>query len=182
MTTELQEHLQTILGGAYTLERELGGGGMSRVFVAEEAALGRRVDVAGALAHAHRAGVVHRDVKPENILIADGGAVVADFGIAKAIHEARAAAGGDVRRSSTLTAAGTSLGTPTYMAPKQALGDPVDHRADLYALGAVAYELLVGRAPFDGRTAQQLLAAHATEPPEPLARRRPPRHPRSLRS
>ncbi len=252
MTTELQEHLQTILGGAYTLERELGGGGMSRVFVAEETALGRRVvikvlapelaeglsaerfkrevrlaarlqhphivpllaagalpggglyytmpyvegeslrarlgrdgalpladavrivgDVAGALAHAHRAGVVHRDVKPENILIADGGAVVADFGIAKAIHEARAAAGGDVRRSLTLTAEGTSLGTPTYMAPEQALGDLVDHRADLYALGAVAYELLVGRAPFDGRTAQQLLAAHATEPPEPIARRRP---------
>ena len=249
---DVQERLQQALGTAYVIERELGGGGMSRVFVAHEAALGRKVvikvlrselaeglsaerfkrevrfaarlqhphivpllaageiddevlfytmpfvegeslrqrlaregalplgetvrilcDVAGALAYAHRTGVVHRDVKPENILLSDGGAVVADFGIAKAISASREGAGaGDARRSSTLTAAGTSLGTPAYMAPEQAVGGAVDHRADLYALGVVGYEMLAGWAPFEGRTAQQLLAAHATETPEPIARRR----------
>jgi serine/threonine-protein kinase len=257
----LQDRLQAALGAAYTLERELGGGGMSRVFVAEDATLGRTVvvkvlrpelteglsaerfkrevrlaarlqhphivpllvagefdggvlyytmpfvageslrarlardgglpvgdalrilrDVASALAYAQRQGVVHRDVKPENILLADGGAVVADFGIAKAISASRggtsdgsgeAGRDGAGRRSSTLTSAGTSLGTPAYMAPEQAAGDVVDHRADLYALGVVAYELLAGRPPFDGRTAQQLLAAHVTEVPEPITRRRP---------
>ncbi len=254
--TDVQDRLQQALGAAYVIERELGGGGMSRVFVAHEAALGRKVvvkvlrpdlaeglsadrfkrevrlaarlqhphivpllaagemdggvlfytmplvegeslrarlaregalpiagavrilgDVAGALAYAHRTGVVHRDVKPENILLSDGGAVVADFGIAKAISASRDG-DGDARHSSTLTATGTSLGTPAYMAPEQATGDVVDHRADLYALGVVGYEMLAGWAPFEGRTAQQLLAAHATETPEPIVRRRasvPPR-------
>ena len=266
---DLREQLQSTLGAAYTLERELGGGGMSRVFVAEETALGRRVavkvlhpdlaggvsgdrfkrevrlaarlqhphivpllaagaladgalyytmpfvegegladrlaregalpvaeaisllrDVASALAYAHRHQVVHRDVKPGNVLLSDGAAIVTDFGIAKAISGARHSAGyppqagGCTRQTGSeaerrvpsaesLTIVGTSLGTPAYMAPEQALGDVVDHRADIYALGVVAYELLSGRPPFEGRTAQQLLAAHATEAPEPLSRRRP---------
>ena len=250
---DVHDRLQRALGAAYSVERELGGGGMSRVFVADEAALGRKVvvkvlrpelaeglsaerfkrevklaarlqhphvvpllaageldggvlyytmpfvegeslrarlehagampvpdvvrilrDAASALAYAHERGIVHRDIKPENILLSHGGAVVADFGIAKAIVAAVDAPPPDgTHRSSTLTAAGTSLGTPAYMAPEQAAGDVVDHRADLYALGVVAYEMLCGRAPFEGRTAQQLLAAHATQAPEPIHRRRP---------
>src|SRR5215208_2284162 len=250
---DVQDRLQRALGDAYTGERELGGGGVSRVFVADEQALGRKVvvkvlrpelaeglsterfkrevrlaarlqhphivpllaageldggvlfytmpfvdgeslrarlerdgglpvgvvvrilrDAASALAYAHAQGVVHRDIKPENILLSHGGAVVADFGIAKAISASIAVEGVEAtRRSSTLTAAGTSLGTPAYMSPEQAAGDVVDHRADLYALGVVAYEMLCGRPPFEGRTAQQLLAAHATQAPEPIDRRRP---------
>ncbi len=109
--------------------------------------------MAGALAYAHRLGIVHRDIKPENILLSDGNALVADFGIAKAISASRdGESESDARRSSTLTAAGTSLGTPMYMAPEQAVGGVVDHRADLYALGVVGYEMLAGRAPFEGRS------------------------------
>jgi len=258
VTADIRDQLQTGLAGAYTLERELGGGGMSRVFVADDAALGRKVvvkvlhaelteglsaerfkreiqlaarlqhphivpllatgsletgalyytmpfvvgeslrdrlkregelpiaeatrllrDVASALAYAHSQHVIHRDIKPENVLISHGGAVVTDFGIAKAIRAARE--GGDhpehdgARAPSTgaLTALGTTLGTPAYMAPEQAAGDAVDHRADLYALGLVAYEMLSGRSPFEGRTAQGMLAAHASETPEHIARRRP---------
>ncbi|GLC25098.1 serine/threonine-protein kinase [Roseisolibacter agri] len=241
MTDLLRHRLQTSLGAAYTLERELGGGGMSRVFVAREEALGRDVvvkvlspelaeglsadrfareirlaaalqqanivpvitagtgdgvpyytmpyvdglslrqrlargplpvddavsilrDVARALAYAHERGVVHRDIKPDNILLSGDAAVVTDFGIAKALSASKTRADGE-----TLTRVGTSLGTPAYMAPEQAAGDPAtDHRADLYALGCVAYELLTGAAPFAGRPAHALFAAHMSETPAPL--------------
>ena len=129
-------------------------------------AVGVLREIAGGLAYAHRHGIVHRDIKPENVLLSEGGALVADFGVAKAL---RAAAEG-----SGATATGLAIGTPTYMAPEQALGNPsVDHRADLYALGVVAYEMLTGQPPFAGRPPQALLAAHATETPEPVIKRRP---------
>lgn len=249
MSTDLREQLQAALGSAYTVERELGRGGMSRVFVATEMAFGRKVvakvlhpdlsegvsverfkreisvaaklqhphivqllsagetggvlyytmpfvegeslrqrlereielpipdvvrtlrEIASALAYAHRHGLVHRDIKPDNVLFSDGTAVVTDFGIAKAITAARTH--GDVH-AGTLTQLGTSLGTPAYMAPEQVTGEPnVDHRADLYALGCVAFELLAGRPPFVGRNAQALMAAHATEQPDDIGRLRP---------
>jgi tetratricopeptide (TPR) repeat protein/tRNA A-37 threonylcarbamoyl transferase component Bud32 len=237
----LQDQLSASLSGAYTIERELGGGGMSRVFLAEESRLRRRVvvkvlspelaagisaerfereiqlaaslmqanivpvlstgetnglpyytmpfvegeslrsrlmrengvpadevpgilrDVARALAYAHERGVVHRDIKPDNVLLSGGAAVVTDFGIAKAIAAARGPAG------ATLTQFGTSIGTPAYMSPEQAAGDPhVDHRADIYSLGCMAYELLSGQLPFGNRTPQRMLAAHMSEEPKPL--------------
>jgi len=118
-------------------------------------------EVADALAHAHQHGVVHRDIKPENILLSGRHALVADFGVAKAVSEAS----GKLK----LTSVGVALGTPTYMAPEQASADPaLDHRVDIYALGVVAYELLAGRPPFTGHTAQEVLAAHMTRPPEPI--------------
>jgi eukaryotic-like serine/threonine-protein kinase len=118
-------------------------------------------EVADALAHAHEHGVVHRDIKPENILLSGRHALVADFGVAKAVSEAS----GRLK----LTSVGVALGTPTYMAPEQASADPgLDHRVDIYALGVVAYELLAGRPPFTGHTAQEVLAAHMTRPPEPI--------------
>ena len=238
--SELQERLQASLGDAYRIERELGGGGMSHVFLARETALGREVvikvlppemsaavnierfrreiqlaaslqhphivpvhaaaqvgdlfyytmplvegeslraklaregelpvgeairilmDVADGLAYAHARGVVHRDIKPDNILISGQHAVVTDFGVAKAVS---AATGG-----SSLTSIGVALGTPAYMAPEQAAADPhVDHRADLYALGAMAYEMLAGRPPFSGMSPQQVLAAHVTTAPAPVS-------------
>jgi serine/threonine-protein kinase len=123
-------------------------------------------EVADALAYAHDRGVVHRDLKPENVLLSRTHALVADFGVAKAIAAATQA--GD-----EVTSAGLALGTPGYMAPEQALGDPsTDHRADLYALGVIAYELLAGAHPFGARTPQALLAAHASEPPQHLSGRR----------
>jgi tRNA A-37 threonylcarbamoyl transferase component Bud32/tetratricopeptide (TPR) repeat protein len=237
----LQDQLTSSLSGAYTIERELGGGGMSRVFLAEESRLRRKVvvkvlspelaagisaerfereiqlaasllqanivpvlsageshglpyytmpfvegeslrsrlardggvspaevqgilrDVARALAYAHERGVVHRDIKPDNVLLSGGAAVVTDFGIAKAIAAARGPAG------ATLTQFGTSIGTPAYMAPEQAAGDPhVDHRADIYSLGCMAYELVSGQLPFGNRTPQRMLAAHMSEEPRPL--------------
>jgi tetratricopeptide (TPR) repeat protein/tRNA A-37 threonylcarbamoyl transferase component Bud32 len=240
--TDLRATLQTTLGSAYTLERELGGGGMSRVFLAEEQALGRKVvvkvlpsdvtagvnlerfkreiqvsaklqhphivpvlatgemnglpyytmpfvegeslrtrlirsgatsiteavsilrDVARALAYAHDHGVAHRDIKPDNILLSGGSATVADFGIAKAISAAR-----DEPSGTTLTQIGTSLGTPAYMAPEQAAADPsTNHRADIYAFGCVAYELLAGRPPFVAKTPQRLLAAQMGDKPQPI--------------
>ena len=249
MTDPLRDQLKQALAPAYSLERELGGGGMSRVFVAEETRFHRRVviklllpelasgisaerfereielaaqlqephivpvlttgvtpdglpwytmpyvegeslrarmdrgavpvaetvailrDVARALGYAHAHGIVHRDVKPENVLLSSGTAVVTDFGIAKAIRAARGAED-RARPASTLTSLGTSLGTPAYMAPEQAAGDGVDHRADLYAWGVMAYELLAGKHPFAGKTsAQQLIAAHIAETPAPLPAR-----------
>jgi serine/threonine-protein kinase len=235
-------HLSAALGGSYRIERELGGGGMSRVFVATDTRLGRRVvvkvlspdlmasvsaerfereirlaarlqhphivpllsagdvggipyytmpfvegaslrerlgagplapgdaqsilrDVARALAYAHRQGIVHRDIKPENVLLAEGVAMVADFGVARALSAAATLSGGDV-----LTQVGMQIGTPAYMAPEQAAGDPdVDFRADLYAFGVMAYELLAGQHPFAGkRNLQALVAAHLTEQPKPI--------------
>jgi serine/threonine-protein kinase len=122
-------------------------------------------DVSKALAYAHQRGVVHRDIKPDNVLISGGVAVVTDFGIAKAISASRTSLGG-----ATLTQIGTSIGTPAYMAPEQAAGDPqIDARADIYSLGAMAYELLSGQVVFADRTAQRMLAAHMSEAPRPIA-------------
>lgn len=246
----LREQLQASLGECYAIERELGGGGMSRVFVARDVTLGRDVvvkviapesaeglsaerfarevklaarlqqanivpvltagtsgnlpyytmpfvrgeslrtridgdteisvveavnilrDVARALAYAHAEHVVHRDIKPENILLSGGAAVVTDFGIAKAIVASRTV---DSGATTGITIAGVSLGTPAYMAPEQALGDPgTDQRADIYAWGVVAWELLGGAHPFAGRsTMQALITAHVTEQPPSLVERRP---------
>ena len=245
VTDALRQQLQESLGPAYTIERELGGGGMSRVFVAEETRFRRRVvikvlapelsaclsverfereialagalqephivavitagDVAGlpwysmpyvegeslraridggrmnpdeamtilrdmakALAYAHDRGVIHRDIKPENVLLSSGTAVVTDFGIAKALTASRTLSSSG-SATAALTQAGTSLGTPAYMAPEQAAGGDVDARADIYSWAVVAYELLAGRHPFAGRTtAQQLVTAHLTEIPATL--------------
>jgi len=123
-------------------------------------------DVADALSHAHARGVVHRDIKPENVMLSGRHALVTDFGVAKAVSEAKG--------SANLTTAGVALGTPSYMSPEQAAADPnVDHRADIYALGAMGYELLAGRPPFVGTTPQQLLAMHVTQEPDALSRYRP---------
>jgi tetratricopeptide (TPR) repeat protein/tRNA A-37 threonylcarbamoyl transferase component Bud32/TolB-like protein len=127
--------------------------------VAEAARLLR--DVVDALASAHALGIVHRDVKPENILLSGRHALVTDFGVAKAVSEATG--------RHKLTTVGVAVGTPAYMAPEQAVADGnIDHRADIYAVGAVAYELLTGRPPFSGRTQQQVLAAQVTEKPAPV--------------
>ena len=229
---DLREQLQAALGDTYIVERELGGGGMSRVFVARDAALKREVvikvlipemadglsadrfqreielaarlqhpnivpllaagtavglpyytmplvageslrarlardgelsvqeatsilrDVARALAYAHAQGVVHRDIKPDNVLLAGDYAVVTDFGVAKALAASQRT-GAEPREPSTgaLTALGTALGTPAYMSPEQAAGDPsTDARTDIYALGVMAYEMLTRGA---GRHARE---------------------------
>jgi len=264
LVTDVLPQLQASLGSIYTLERELGGGGMSRVFLAHEAELGRRVvikvltpelaagmnaerfereiklaaslqqanivpllatgraagypyytmpfvegrslrdrlaregvlpigeavnllrDVARALAYAHAQGVVHRDIKPGNVLLSGGTAVVTDFGIAKAIS---AAFGGadrpDAQGPSTpgavewkdlptgpLTNPSSGIGTPPYMAPEQAAGDPtIDHRADIYAFGCLAYEVFTGKPPFHGAS-HLIIAAHLQETPRPVTERR----------
>jgi tetratricopeptide (TPR) repeat protein len=130
-------------------------------------------DVSRALAAAHAEGIVHRDIKPENILLSGGAAVVTDFGIAKAIAAARATSVATENADDALTMVGTSLGTPAYMSPEQAAGDPAtDHRADIYALGVVAYEALAGRPLFDARSAHAMVTAHMTEAPVPISTRR----------
>jgi eukaryotic-like serine/threonine-protein kinase len=239
---EILPQLQASLGTAYTLERELGGAGMSRVFLARESELGRRVvvkvlppelaaginaerfdreiklaaslqqanvvpllatgraagyayytmpfvegrslrdrlmregvlpigdamnllrDVARALAYAHQQGIVHRDIKPGNVLLSGGTAVVTDFGIAKALTAARAGGGFEA-----ITHAGPGIGTPPYMAPEQAAGDPtVDHRADIYAFGCLAYEVFTGKPPFHGHAPHVIIASHFQDTPRPV--------------
>ena len=127
-------------------------------------------ELSGALAHAHMHGVVHRDLKPENVLLSDGHAVVADFGIAKALA---AVTREDSATGTGLTTGGVALGTPGYMAPEQAFGGSTDHRADLYALGVVAYEMLAGVHPFGARSPAPLARAYRDETPVSLGERRP---------
>jgi serine/threonine-protein kinase len=248
MPTDLRETLQNSLSSSYRIDKELPRGGMSRVFLATELALGRPVvlkvlapelaatlsaerfrreiamaarlqhphivpllhsgvadgklfytmpyvdgeslrdrmnrerpmpieaveatlqQVAGALDYADRQGVVHRDIKPENVMFFHGQAVVLDFGIAKALSASTSVD----EHAPRITQQGTSLGTPTYIAPEQAAGDPgLDHRADIYSLGAVAYEMLTGHPPFRGKSPQAVMIAHAKEVPEPLGKKRP---------
>ena len=122
------------------------------------------IEIIDALAHAHEHGVVHRDIKPDNVMLSGRHALVTDFGVARAVSEAK---GG------TITTLGIALGTPAYMSPEQATADPaVDHRTDIYAVGVLAYELLAGRLPFSG-SFQQMLAAHVLEIPDPVATHRP---------
>jgi len=252
---DLRDRLQSTLGSAYSVERELGGGGMSRVFLAEETSLGRKVvvkvlssdviaglsgerfarevrlaaslqhpnivpvlttgitggipyytmpyvrgaslrtrmsesppidrrhavavlrDVARALQYAHAEGIIHRDIKPDNVLLSGDQAVVTDFGIAKAISAARTSAPEQTTETEsgyTLTQAGVSVGTPAYMSPEQVAGDSADHRADIYAWGIVAYELLAGVHPFAGKTsAAQFMVAQLSEQPSPIQERSP---------
>ena len=122
-------------------------------------------DVVDALTEAHAHGVVHRDIKPENIMLRGHHALVTDFGVAKAVSEATG--------RQTLTTAGVALGTPAYMAPEQASADPhLDQRVDIYAVGAVAYELLTGRPVFMGTTPQMVLSAHVADAPVPVTKYR----------
>ncbi len=118
-------------------------------------------DIADALHHAHEHGVVHRDIKPDNVMLSGRHALVTDFGVAKGLSEATVA--GEVDTF------GVALGTPAYMAPEQAAADPaIDHRADIYSLGVLSYEMLTGRPPFRGDSPQAILAAHVTEDPIPV--------------
>jgi tetratricopeptide (TPR) repeat protein/tRNA A-37 threonylcarbamoyl transferase component Bud32 len=122
-------------------------------------------EVVDALAHAHEQGVVHRDIKPDNVLVSGRHALVTDFGVAKAVSDATG--------QDKLTTAGIALGTPAYMAPEQATAhEHIDHRADIYAVGALAYELLAGRPPFLGATPQMVLSAHVTQRAEPVSKYR----------
>ncbi len=142
---------------------QTGGGPMPPTEAARIAA-----QIARALAFAHAAGVIHRDVKPGNVLMtSDGNSLLSDFGIAKIMAETR------------MTRTGTSLGTPAYMSPEQAQGMTVDHRSDIYALGVMLYEMLAGALPFQADTPVALLHQHVATPPPPL-RERVPGVPRSL--
>src|SRR5215831_7785801 len=237
--TGFAEHLQDALGANYRLDRELAGGGMSRIVIAVDRALGRKVvvkvlppelaagvnrdrfrreiqvaaqlqhphivpllsageqgdllwytmpfidgeslrtalernkpfgvrevtrimhDVVDALAFAHARGVIHRDIKPGNILRQGAHALVTDFGVAKALSAALPISG--------VTTAGIAIGTPAYMAPEQLAGDAAaDHRIDIYAVGLLAYELLTGSSPFTGPSPRETLAAQLTRDPQPL--------------
>jgi Tol biopolymer transport system component/tRNA A-37 threonylcarbamoyl transferase component Bud32 len=123
-------------------------------------------EIVDALAHAHTRNVVHRDIKPDNVMLSGRHALVMDFGVAKAVSEATG--------RQHLTTAGVALGTPAYMAPEQATADPhLDHRVDIYAVGAMGYELLAGRPPFTASTPQQVLAAQVTQTPDSVRMHRP---------
>ncbi|MGH9424310.1 MAG: protein kinase domain-containing protein, partial [Thermoanaerobaculia bacterium] len=123
-------------------------------------------EVVDALSNAHEHGVVHRDIKPDNVMLSGRHALVADFGVAKAVSDA---AGG-----SGVTTLGMAVGTPAYMSPEQAAADPtIDPRSDIYSVGVMAYEMLTGRVPFTGATPQQVVAAQVTQTPDPLSRYRP---------
>jgi hypothetical protein len=123
-------------------------------------------DVSDALAYAHSRGVIHRDIKPGNVLRSGSHAVVTDFGVAKAISAALPSVG--------MTTSGMAIGTPAYMAPEQLAGDPAaDHRVDIYAVGLLGYELLAGEAPFKASSPQETMAAQLTRAPEPISKRRP---------
>ncbi|MDQ6717179.1 MAG: protein kinase [Gemmatimonadota bacterium] len=250
MANELQNQLQGILGEGYRVDRELGGAGMSRVFLVQDLELDRQVvvkvlppdlaaglnvdrfrreiqlaaklqhphivpllsagakggllyytmpfiagenlrarlmrlrelpvsdatrilrEIADALESAHSQGVVHRDIKPENILFSGSHALVTDFGVSKALSSATAES--RIDGTPNLTSLGIALGTPAYMAPEQAAADPnVDHRADIYSLGVVGYELLAGRPPFTGMSPQMTLSAQVTQTPDPITNHRP---------
>ncbi|MEJ2238373.1 MAG: protein kinase [Gemmatimonadales bacterium] len=122
-------------------------------------------DILDALDHAHKRGVVHRDIKPDNVMLTGRHALVTDFGVAKGLSAATSSADAD-----TL---GVAIGTPAYMAPEQAAADPaIDHRADLYSVGVLSYEMLSGSPPFRGGSPQAILAAHVTEDPVPVTTKR----------
>jgi TolB-like protein/tRNA A-37 threonylcarbamoyl transferase component Bud32 len=122
-------------------------------------------EVADALASAHAAGVLHRDIKPGNVMISGRHALVMDFGVAKAVSDS----GGE-----KMTTVGVAVGTPTYMSPEQATGsENLDLRSDIYALGLLAYEMLTGKPPFDGKSAQAILSAQVLEKPKPVTEKRP---------
>jgi serine/threonine-protein kinase len=122
-------------------------------------------EITDALAYAHARGIVHRDIKPDNVMLSGRHAAVTDFGVAKAVS----ASAGD-----KLTTVGIAVGTPQYMAPEQAMAEAhIDHRADLYALGVMGYEMLTGHPPFEGTTAQAVLSAHVLEKPKDVRERRP---------
>src|SRR5262245_55473827 len=124
-------------------------------------AIAMTCDVADALSHAHSHGIIHRDIKPENVLIHGGHAVVADFGIARLVHDS-------VAGSEKLTMTGTSLGTAAYMSPEQAGGDKVDGRSDVYSLACMLYELLLGQPPFTGPNSRAVMARHAMDVPHSI--------------
>ena len=130
-------------------------------------------EICDGLACAHGHGIVHRDLKPDNVLLADGHAVIADFGVAKAIFSATHGDAAAARTDDIRTVTGVGIGTPTYMAPEQCAGErSIDHRADLYALGIMTYELLAGVTPFTGESRQALVTAHLAERPAPLSAHR----------
>ena len=124
-------------------------------------------EVADALAYAHEQGVIHRDIKPDNVLLSGRHVFLADFGIARVLEDSASV-------DQTVTATSTIVGTPAYLSPEQAAGrSHIDHRADIYSFGVMAYEMLAGAPPFAGNTAPAVMAAHMATPADPLATRRP---------